>query len=112
MGVVDATKETFDDLVGSGLVLVDVWAESCRPCVALAPHMASIASTNPDLTVVKLDASKARRLCMSLHVRGLPTILLFQDGQEVARIADPNLVAGQVDIWLATALAELPAKEA
>ena len=106
--VVDATKETFDELVGAGLVLVDVWADSCRPCVALAPHMASIASANPDLTVVKLDASKARRLCMSLQVRGLPTILLFSDGQEVARICDPSLTADQVDIWLATALEKLP----
>ncbi|MGH3801379.1 MAG: thioredoxin family protein [Pseudonocardiaceae bacterium] len=110
--VVDATKETFDEHVGSGLVLVDVWAESCRPCVALAPHMASIASTNPDLTVVKLDASQARRLCMSLQVRGLPTILLFHDGQEVARISEPSLTADQVDAWLATALAQLPIKEA
>ncbi len=110
--VVDATKDTFEELVGSGLVLVDVWAASCRPCVALAPHMASIASTNPALTVVKLDASKARRLCMSLQVRGLPTIMLFQDGQEVARISDPSLAANQVDAWLATALTQLATKEA
>jgi thioredoxin 1 len=112
MAVVDATKDTFDDLVGSGLVLVDVWAQSCHPCVALAPHMVSIADAHPDMTVVKLDASKARRLCMSLQVRGLPTILLFHDGQELARICDPNLVADQVDTWLSTALAQLPAKEA
>jgi len=104
--VVEATKETFLELVGSGLALVDVWADSCHPCVALAPHMASIASTNPDLTVVKLDASKERRLCMSLQVRGLPTILLFRDGEEVARISEPNLTAKQVDAWLATALTE------
>ncbi len=110
--VVEATKENFDELVGSGLVLVDVWAESCRPCVALAPHMASIAETNPDLTVVKLDASKARRVCMSLQVRGLPTILLFRDGQEVARISESSLVADQVDAWLATALAQPETKEA
>jgi thioredoxin-like negative regulator of GroEL len=110
--VVDATKENFDELVGSGLVLVDVWAESCRPCVALGPHMENIASGNPDLTVVKVDASKARRLCMSLQVRGLPTILLLQDGQEVARISEPNLTTEQVDAWLAGTLAELPAKEA
>ncbi|MDQ2880313.1 MAG: thioredoxin family protein [Actinomycetota bacterium] len=112
MGVVDATKETFDDLVGSGLVLVDVWAQSCHPCVALSPHMTSIADANQDLTVVKLDASKARRLCMSLQVRGLPTILLFHDGQEVDRISDPSLAADQVDTWLAGALAKLPTKEA
>jgi thioredoxin 1 len=103
MAVVDATKETFHDLVGSGVVLVDVWADSCRPCVALAPHMESIASANPDVTVVKLDASKARRLVMSLQVRGLPTMLLFSDGQEVDRITDPNLNAEQVDAWLSRA---------
>jgi thioredoxin-like negative regulator of GroEL len=62
--------------------------------------------------VVKVDASNARRLVMSLQVRGLPTILLLQDGQEVARISEPNLTTEQVDEWLATALAELPAKEA
>lgn len=105
--VVDATKETFTELVGSGLVLVDVWAESCRPCVALAPHMVGIAEANPALTVVKLDAGKARRLCMSLQVRGLPTILLFSGGQEVARISEPSLTADQVDTWLAGALEKL-----
>jgi thioredoxin 1 len=110
--LVDATKENFDELVGSGLVLIDVWADSCRPCVALAPHMASIASANPELTVVKLDASKARRLCMSLQVRGLPTILLFAEGQEVARISEPNLGPDQVDAWLASALTRVTTKEA
>jgi thioredoxin-like negative regulator of GroEL len=74
--------------------------------------MESIADANPDLTVVKVDASKARRLCMSLQVRGLPTMLLLRDGQEVARISEPNLTADQVDSWLATALAESPVKEA
>ena len=112
MTVVDATKDNFDELVESGMVLVDVWAESCRPCVVLGPHMESIADENPDLTVVKVDASKARRLVMSLQVRGLPTVLLLHDGQEVARISDPNLTPEQVDEWLSTALAELPAKEA
>ncbi|MGH3788373.1 MAG: thioredoxin family protein [Pseudonocardiaceae bacterium] len=112
MAVTEATKENFEELVGSGSVLVDVWAESCRPCVLLGPHMESIASANPDLTVLKVDASKARRLCMSLQVRGLPTILLFSGGQEVARISEPNLTAEQVDAWLAEELAQLPTKEA
>ena len=112
MAVMDATKDNFDELVGSGLVLVDVWAESCRPCVVLGPHMEDIASDRPDLTVVKVDASKARRLVMSLQVRGLPTLLLFSDGQEVDRISDPNLNADQVDTWLESALEKLPAKEA
>lgn len=107
--VVDATKDTFDELVASGLVLVDVWAESCRPCVALAPHMHTVADRHPGLTVVKLDAGKARRKCMSLQVRGLPTVLLYQDGQEVARLTDTNLVAERLDQWLAAELDRLRA---
>jgi len=109
--VVDATKETFDELVASGLVLVDVWADSCRPCVALAPHMHTVADRHPDLTVVKLDAGKARRKCMSLQVRGLPTLLLYQDGQEVARLTDTALVAEKLDAWLATELDRLSAED-
>ena len=109
--VVDATKETFDELVASGLVLVDVWAESCRPCVVLAPHMHTVADRHPGLTVVKLDAGKARRKCMSLQVRGLPTLLLYQDGEEVARLTDTALVAERLDTWLATELDRLAASE-
>lgn len=104
--VLDATREDFDELVAAGLVLVDVWAESCRPCVALAPRVEEIAAAHPELTVVKLDASKARRLCMAYQVRGLPTFLLLRDGAEVARISDPNLGPDQLDTWLAEQLAQ------
>ncbi len=105
--VVDATRDDFDELVATGLVLVDVWAESCRPCVALAPRVEEIAAAHPELAVVKVDASKARRLCMTHQVRGLPTFLLFRDGEEVARINDPNLAPDQLDEWLATELEKL-----
>ena len=109
--VVDATPETFDELIGSGLVLVDVWAESCKPCVALTPHAEGIARERSDLSLVKLDASKARRLVMAHQVRGLPTFLLFRDGQEVARITDPSLEPEQLDEWLAKELDQLKAEE-
>lgn len=109
--VVDATPETFDELVASGLVLVDVWAETCKPCVALTPHAEGIARERPDLSVVKVDASKARRLLMAHQVRGLPTFLLFRDGQEVARITDPSLEPDQLDEWLAKELDQLKAEE-
>lgn len=99
--VVDATRDDFDELVASGLVLVDVWAQSCRPCVALAPRVEEIAASHPELSVVKVDASKARRLCMAHQVSGLPTFLLFRDGTEVGRLTDPNLKPEQLDAWLA-----------
>jgi thioredoxin 1 len=104
--VTDATKETFEGLVSSGLVLVDVWAQSCQPCVALAPRVAEIAAERPKLDVVKLDAAKARRLCMAYQVRGLPTFLLFRDGQEVDRLTDTSLTPAGLDKWLAEQLGD------
>jgi thioredoxin 1 len=109
--ITDATKETFEGLVSSGLVLVDVWAESCRPCVAVAPRVAEIAAARPELDVVKLDAAKARRLCMTYQVRGLPTFLLFRDGQEVARLTDTSLTPAGLDKWLAEQLGDEHGKE-
>lgn len=109
--VVDATRDDFDELVSAGLVLVDVWAESCRPCVALAPRVEEIAAAHPELTVVKLDASKARRVCMAHQVRGLPTFLLLRDGEEVSRLADPSLTPEQLDEWLATELEQQHGEE-
>jgi thioredoxin 1 len=105
--VIEATRQTFDELVSSGLVLVDMWTPACHPCVALAPHVEEIAAAHPELVVVKLDASKARRVCIAHRVQGLPTFLLFRDGQELARITNPNLEPDQLDAWLATQMQRL-----
>jgi hypothetical protein len=48
---------------------------------------------------------------MALQVRGLPTLLLYSGGQEVARITDTNLLPAQLDKWLATELARLTVEE-
>ena len=98
--VTEATRDDFFELVADGIVLVDVWGPSCQRCLALFPHVDSLAARRPDLRVVKLEAPKARRICMELRLMGLPAFLLFRDGQEVGRLADPNLTADQLDAWL------------
>lgn len=100
----DVDPEEFWDTVAEGLVLVDVWSASCQPCLALTPHLERVAAEREDLTLAKLEAPKARRLCMELKVMGLPTLLLYRDGEEVARITDPALDADDVDAWLETHL--------
>jgi thioredoxin-like negative regulator of GroEL len=102
--VVDATKDNFTDLVAEGTVLVDVWGPQCVPCVALTPHVERLAEERPDLQVVKLEAPKNRRVCIDLRVMGLPAFLLFRDGQEVARLSDPDLSPALLDAWLAETL--------
>lgn len=99
--VKEATKENFRELVADGLVLVDVWGPECRPCLALMPHVESLAAERDDLDVVKVEAPKARRLCIELRVMGLPAFLLFHDGEEVGRIGGQDITASSLDAWLA-----------
>ncbi|HET9442000.1 MAG TPA: thioredoxin family protein [Acidimicrobiales bacterium] len=106
-----ATKENFRDLVAEGTVMVDVWGTDCRPCLALMPHVEKLAEARDDVTVVALEAPKARRLCMELKVLGLPAFLLFHNGQEVSRLDGPDLRAAAIDEWLDKTIASLDDKE-
>lgn len=98
--IVEATRENFRDLVAEGTVLVDVWGPECQPCLALLPHVEALAQKYAgDVSVVKLEAPKARRLCMELGVMGMPAFILFRDGEEVGRYG-PTVSAEGLDQWV------------
>ena len=108
MGAVsEATRENFDELVGSGTTLVDVWGPECRPCLALKPHVEKLAEARDDISVVMLEAPKARRVCIRLKVHGLPTFLLLHDGDEVARLSASTISPAELNTWLDKSLDEM-----
>ncbi len=100
--VTEATRETFRDLVAQGTVLVDIWGPECQPCLALLPHVEALAARYAaDMRVIKLEAPKARRLCMELGVMGLPAFVMFRDGEEVGRLAGPSAASADgLDQWV------------
>lgn len=89
----DATAENFGALVREGSVLVDVWGPNCAPCLALMPSIEALAERHGGrLRLVKVNAPENRGICRELRVFGLPTYVLFRDGEEVSRLSgDPSL---------------------
>jgi thioredoxin 1 len=68
-------------------VLVDFWAEWCRPCHMLAPTVAEIAHDyEGKLKVMKLNVDEAMNSAGRYNIRGIPTLLLFKNGQMVEQI--------------------------
>ena len=82
--VSDKSFET-DILQSSQPVLVDFWAEWCGPCKMIAPALAEIAEELQDsLTIAKLNIDESPDTPARYGVRGIPTLMIFKDGQIVA----------------------------
>lgn len=71
-------------------VLVDLWAEWCSPCIVIAPVLKKVIADfegGVALAKVEVDAGENMKLAGQYNVRGFPTVILFQDGEEKARFS-------------------------
>lgn len=87
--VLHVTDQDFDERVikGTGLILVDFWAEWCGPCRMVAPILEELAvEYEGQITVTKLNVDENRETAARFGIRSIPTILLFKDGSQVEQI--------------------------
>lgn len=102
MGAKSVNDNEFESEVlnANSPVVVDFWAEWCGPCKALSPLLDEI-STEMDgkVKVVKVNIEEAPEAPTKYGVRGVPTLMIFKDGQVVdTRVG--GMPKGQLSEWI------------
>ena len=80
-----ATDANFNTVVSGPLVLVKFGAPWCEPCRTMAPLLQQLEQKYRQLRVVDVNTDTSPSVSTHFAIRGLPTLILFRNGQEVAR---------------------------
>ncbi len=85
-------------------VVVDFWADWCGPCKMMAPEFQKAAQAlEPEVRFAKLDTEAAPDQAARHGIRSIPTMILFQDGREIARQSGA-MPAGHIVQWVREAM--------
>ncbi|MDR6990594.1 thioredoxin [Luteimonas sp. 3794] len=96
--VIHASDSDFDSTVlqSDVPVLVDFWAPWCGPCKMIAPALDELAGDySGRAKIVKIDVDQNQATALKYHVRSIPMLLLFKDGQvqgtQIGAVGKPQL---------------------
>ena len=86
MSVQKLNQNNFNNAIANGMTLVDFYADWCGPCRMVSPIVDEIAAERIDITVGKVNVDDENALAMKYGVMSIPTLIVFKDGTETARI--------------------------
>lgn len=83
-GTSEIVKQLIEDNKTSGKVaIIDFYAEWCGPCRTLGPVLTSLATENPDISVVKVNVDDNSDLSAEFGIRSIPAVFIFRDGEKI-----------------------------
>ena len=80
MATVTMTRETHDETVRDGIVLIDFWATWCPPCKQFAPVFERSSEKHEDYVYAKVDTDDQQELASMYGVTSIPTLVIYRDG--------------------------------
>lgn len=75
----------FDEFCQNKKVITDFWASWCGQCKMLEPLLEEFEKQHPDIPVGRMDADNYMPIVESLNIKGLPTVILWEDGIQTNR---------------------------
>lgn len=85
MSLLHLTNENFNDLISSGKVLVDFYAEWCGPCKMISPILEEISMENNSIKIIKINVDEHSDIATKYGVMSIPTLILFENGKEIKK---------------------------
>jgi len=99
---IELTNDNFDSEISEGIVVVDFWAPWCGPCKQLSPSIDKLATEYQDRAkITKVNIDDFPELAQKYNIRGIPTVLLFKDGEKM------NTIVGTDAKKISTALQQI-----
>jgi len=102
----ELTAKDFDQEVlrAQRPALVDFWGSWCIPCKQMEPVVEALKESHPDLGVFSVNVNRNPRLVAQYRIMGVPTFVLFRDGEERGRVVgaqSPDQLVGFIRDHLA-----------
>jgi thioredoxin 1 len=88
--MIELNKDNFEAevLQATSTVIVDFWGEKCEPCKALMPEVHALAEKYGDkIKMCTLNTTANRRLAIAQRVMGLPTFIVYKNGEKAKEIS-------------------------
>lgn len=85
MSVININSSNFDEIIKSGVVVVDFFANWCGPCKMLSPIIEEVSNEMNDVVFAKINVDESSDIAGKFSVMSIPTLIIFKDGVSVSK---------------------------